>query len=150
MHQLDVNFDVKIDIELDNELALKLANDLGVKLDVKPGVKLIDIGVKAGADFVPLFLVMHKNLLVLVVVGDHLLHRVDILLVLLTVLIDLLVQCLHQLPIIHGGCVWVFVELGRLSTVSGGLLKLGQQSVQGLDRREVGFVDRGTLEAYES
>ena len=74
--KLDVNLDIEIYIVLDNELALKLGNNLGVKLDVKPVVKLavnlgvrlslklgidllplplsIDLGVKAGAGFVPL------------------------------------------------------------------------------------------------
>ena len=98
MHQLDVNLDVKIVINLDNELAVRLANNLGVKLDVKLVVKLgtrlglklahdlvtlllnLDLGVKAGADFVPIFCVIHMNLLALVVVGDHLLHGVDFLL----------------------------------------------------------------------
>ena len=74
--KLDVNLDIEIYIVLDNELALKLGNNLGVKLDVEPVVKLvvnlgvrlslklgidllplplsIDLGVKAGAGFVPL------------------------------------------------------------------------------------------------
>ena len=74
--KLDVNLDIEIYIVLDNELALKLGHNLGVKLDVKPVVKLvvnlgvrlslklgidllplplsIDLGVKAGAGFVPL------------------------------------------------------------------------------------------------
>ena len=46
--------------------------------------------------------VVHINLLVPVVVGNHILHRVDLLLVLLVVLIDLLVLVVVGDLLLHG------------------------------------------------
>ena len=63
------------------------------------------MGVKVGPDFVPLLLVVCMNLLVLVLVGDHLLHRVHLLLVLVVVLIDLFV------PVVVGDLILHSVEL---------------------------------------